>query len=122
MSLKDFTKEVFTQYGFTEEMISIYLAFLRIPRATVSQAYLFLHGTEEVDASVLEADLAKVLEITTDLVDKGFLQKVTGIVDRYIPLEPFFELFTKESEGFQKEISKIIIENYYCKFNFQIQN
>lgn len=107
MSLKEFTKEVFTRYGFTEEMISVYLAFLRIPRATISQAYMFLNADKEIDSDALEVDLAKMVEITNDLVDKGFLQKVAGLVDRYIPLEPFFELFTKESEVFRKEVTKI---------------
>jgi hypothetical protein len=48
-----------------------------------------------------------VLEITNWLVDKGFLKHVPGIADRYIPLEPFFELFTSESGIFRSEIAKI---------------
>jgi sugar-specific transcriptional regulator TrmB len=107
MSLKDFTKEVFTRYGLTEEMINVYLAFLRIPRATISQAYMYLNAEAEINNETLDADLAKIVEITDDLVGKGFLKKIEGIVDRYIPLEPFFELFTKESGLLRGEISKI---------------
>ena len=101
MSLKEFTKEVFTRYGFTEEQILIYLGYLRVPRATSSEVYLTL--TEDYEELTYE----KVIEETNQLVEKGFLKHVPGIVDRYIPLEPFFELFTSESEIFRNEIAQI---------------
>ncbi|MBY9018384.1 MAG: hypothetical protein KGD66_06080, partial [Candidatus Lokiarchaeota archaeon] len=101
MSLKEFTKEVFTRYGFTEEQILIYLGYLRVPRATSSEVYLTLTGDYE------ELTYEKVLEETNQLVEKGFLKHVPGIVDRYIPLEPFFELFTSETEIFRNEIAQI---------------
>ncbi len=101
MSLKEFTKEVFTRYGFTEEHINIYLVFLRVPRATTSEVYMTL--VEEYEDLQYET----VVEVTNWLVEKGFLKKIEGIVDRYIPLEPFFELFTNESEIFRNEIAKI---------------
>ena len=101
MSLKEFTKEVFTRYGFTEEQILIYLGYLRVPRATSSEVYLTL--TEDYEELTYE----KVLEETNQLVEKGFLKHVPGIVDRYIPLEPFFELFTSETEIFRNEIAQI---------------
>ncbi len=101
MSLKDFTKEVFTRYGFTEDNINIYLVYLRVPRATPSEVYMTL--VEEHEG--LQYDT--VLEITNWLVEKGFLKRVEGIIDRYIPLQPFFELFTNESENFRNEIARI---------------
>ncbi|MHA1670769.1 MAG: hypothetical protein ACTSV5_09345 [Promethearchaeota archaeon] len=101
MSLKEFTKEVFTRYGFTEEQILIYLGYLRVPRATSSEVYLTLTETYE------ELTYEKVVEETNQLVEKGFLKHIPGIVDRYIPLEPFFELFTSESEIFRNEIAQI---------------
>ncbi|MHA1105906.1 MAG: hypothetical protein ACTSPN_09350 [Promethearchaeota archaeon] len=101
MSLKEFTKEVFTRYGFTEEQILIYLGYLRVPRATSSEVYLTLTEDHE------ELTYEKVIEETNQLVEKGFLKHVPGIVDRYIPLEPFFELFTSESEIFRNEIAQI---------------
>jgi len=101
MSLKEFTKEVFTRYGFTEEHINIYLVYLRVPRATTSEAYMTL--VEEYEDLQYET----VVEVTNWLVEKGFLKRIEGIVDRYIPLEPFFELFTNESEIFRNEIAKI---------------
>ncbi|MCK4369678.1 MAG: hypothetical protein KAW03_01305, partial [Candidatus Lokiarchaeota archaeon] len=101
MSLKDFTKEVFTRYGFTEEHINIYLVFLRVPRATTSEVYMTL--TEKHEDLTYET----VLEITNWLVEKGFLKRIEGIIERYIPLQPFFELFTNESENFRNEIAKI---------------
>ncbi|MFX0040774.1 MAG: hypothetical protein ACFFCY_01370 [Promethearchaeota archaeon] len=101
MSLKDFTKEVFTRYGFTEEHINIYLVYLRVPRATPSEVFMTL--TESNESLTYET----VLEVTNWLVEKGFLKRVEGIVDRYIPLQPYFELFTNESEKFRDEIAKI---------------
>jgi hypothetical protein len=101
MSLKEFTKEIFTRYGFTEDQINVYIVYLRVPRATSSEVYLSL--AEEHPELTYES----VLEITDWLVEKGFLKKVTGIVDRYIPLEPFFELYIGESKNFRDQIAKI---------------
>ncbi len=101
MSLKEFTKEIFTRYGFTEEQINVYIVYLRVPRATSSEVYLSL--AEEHPELTYES----VLEITNWLVEKDFLKKVTGIVDRYIPLEPFFELYIGESKNFRDEIANI---------------
>ncbi|MFW9902519.1 MAG: hypothetical protein ACFFDY_14730 [Candidatus Thorarchaeota archaeon] len=101
MSLKDFTKEVFTRYGFTEEHINIYLVYLRVPRATTSEVYMTLVDEHE------DLQYDTVLDVTNWLVEKGFLKRVEGIIDRYIPLQPYFELFTNESEGFRSEIAKI---------------
>ncbi|MFX0071194.1 MAG: hypothetical protein ACFFAO_08900 [Candidatus Hermodarchaeota archaeon] len=99
MSLKEFTKEVFTRYGLTEDDIKVYLMYLRTPRATISEAFLsFEEGEIEYD---------RVLEITNMLVEKNFLKKIEGIIDRYLPLEPYFELFTNESGLFRNEIAKI---------------
>jgi len=100
MSLKEFTKEIFTRYGFTEEQINVYIVYLRVPRATSSEVYLSLSE----DHPDLTYEI--VLEITNWLVEKDFLKKVTGIVDRYIPLEPFFELYIGESKIFRDEIAK----------------
>jgi len=101
MSLKEFTKEIFTRYGFTEEQMNIYLGYLRVPRATASEVYLSL--VEEHP----DLNYEGVIEVTNWLVDKDFLKKVPGIVDRFIPLEPFFELYIGESEVFRDEIGKI---------------
>ena len=101
MSLKEFTKEVFTRYGFTEEHINIYLAYLRVPRATISEVFMTLGEDHE------GLEYQAVLEITEWLEERGFLKKIEGIVSRYIPLEPFFELFTNESETLRNEIAKI---------------
>ncbi|MFX1275419.1 MAG: helix-turn-helix domain-containing protein [Promethearchaeota archaeon] len=100
MSLKEFTKEIFTRYGFTEDDINVYLIYLKVPRATISEVFMTLE-------EIYEYEYAKVEEITENLVEKGFLKKVEGMVPRYIPLEPYFGLFTKESELFREEISKI---------------
>ncbi|MFX1316227.1 MAG: hypothetical protein ACFE9T_10210, partial [Promethearchaeota archaeon] len=101
MSLKEFTKEVFTRYGFVEDQIIVYLVYLRVPRATPSEVYMTLTDEHE------ELTYEKILEITNWLVEKGFLKRIEGIVDRYIPLEPYLELFTAESEVFRDEIAKI---------------
>ena len=101
MSLKEFTKEVFTRYGFSEEHINTYLAYLRVPRATTSEVFMTLAVENE------ELKYETVGEITDWLVEKNFLKRIEGIVPRFIPLEPFFELFINESELFRNEIAKI---------------
>ena len=101
MSLKEFTKAVFTRYGLSEEHINIYLPYLRVPRATISEVFMTLAVENE------ELKYETVVEITDWLVEKNFLKRIEGIVPRFIPLEPFFELFTNESELFRNEIAKI---------------
>jgi hypothetical protein len=101
MSLKEFTKEIFTRYGFAEDHINVYLAYLRVPRATVSEVFLTLAEEHE------ELEYENVVEITDWLVENGFLKRIEGIIPRFIPLEPFFELFTNESANFREEIAKI---------------
>ena len=101
MSLKEFTKEVFTRYGFSEEQINVYLAYLRVPRASISEVFMTLAVDNE------EIQYESIVEITEWLVERNFLKRIEGIVPRFIPLEPFFELFTNESELFRNEIAKI---------------
>ncbi len=113
MSLKEFTKEIFTRYGFSEDQINVYIVYLRVPRATSSEVYLTL--TEKHPELTYES----VIEITNWLVEKSFLKKVTGIVDRFIPLEPYFELYIGESKMFRDEIAKIkdaILEDQSDRF------
>ncbi|MHA1732454.1 MAG: hypothetical protein ACTSU5_10955, partial [Promethearchaeota archaeon] len=98
MSLKEPAVEVFSQYGLTENDINVYIQYLGLPYATVSEVQLHLEpmGFDEVKA------------ITDKLEAAKFLKKVPGkMVDRYIPLEPYFSLFNKQSENFRSEISKI---------------
>ena len=101
MSLKEFTKEIFTRYGFSEEHILVYLGYLGVPRATMSEVYIRL--SEEHENLTYE----KVKEITDWLVEHNFLKEIPGIVNRYVPLEPFFELYTHKFEKFRDEIAKI---------------
>jgi hypothetical protein len=54
-----------------------------------------------------ELQYETVVEITDWLVEKNFLKRIEGIIPRFIPLEPFFELFINESELFRNEIAKI---------------
>ena len=97
MSLKEISKEVFTRYGLTEDDINVYVKYLGVPQCSISEAFMYFEeGTIEY---------SKVEEITQKLVENNFLKKVEGIVDRYIPLEPYFELFTDQSDLFRKEIA-----------------
>ncbi|TFG02798.1 MAG: hypothetical protein EU540_00870 [Promethearchaeota archaeon] len=97
MSLKETSKELFTRYGLTEEEISVYIKYLGVPQATISEVFMYFEEGE--------IEYSEVEEITKKLVESNFLQKVEGIVDRYVPLEPFFELFTSESEAFRQKIA-----------------
>lgn len=96
MSLKEETTEIFARYGLDSNDIKIYHAFLRIPQATVSEIQSFL-----------EMDYAVVLASSEKLEAKRFISRIKGIIDRFVPLEPYFELFNKESQTFREEISNI---------------
>ncbi len=100
--LKEFTKKIFTRYGLTEDEIDVYLVYLRVPRATVSEVFYHLE-----DAEGKEITYERVVEVTNKFVDNGFLKEINGIVKRYIPLEPYFELFNTESETFRVAIADI---------------
>ena len=100
--LKEFTKQIFTRYGLTEDEMDVYLVYLRVPRTTISEAFYHLE-----DAEGKEITFDRVVEITKKFVDKGFLKEIDGIVKRYIPLEPFFELFNTETETFRVGVADI---------------
>ena len=96
MSMKDVATELFTQYGLVDDEIKVYIGYLGMPQATVSQIM-----------SLLEMDYDTVKNVTDKLEEAKFLKKIEGIVDRYIPLEPFFSLFAGFSKNFRDEISLI---------------
>lgn len=99
MSLKKETVEIFTHFGLTEEEYKIYLVYLGQTQAT----------TNEV-AEILEKDLESIKKATQKLEEKKFLKKVPSTIEgleRFIPLEPYFSLFTKEQEVFRSQIGAI---------------
>ncbi|GAB4319701.1 MAG: hypothetical protein Kow0069_23380 [Promethearchaeota archaeon] len=96
MALKQEGIEVLTQYGLAEEEIRVYLKYLGLPYATASQVQLALGE---------DTALEHVQAVTDKLVELKFLKKVVGKVDRYVPLEPYFSLFTKQSRTFREQIS-----------------
>ncbi|MHA1898283.1 MAG: hypothetical protein ACTSU2_12890 [Promethearchaeota archaeon] len=111
MSLKEETKGIFTRYGLTDDEINVLLAYLGLPQATASMI-----------ADYLEMDLQLVQNITAKLVKEGFLREIEDKVgiNRYIPLEPYFSLFVKESQVFREEIEKIkdaVLEDQSNRFN-----
>jgi hypothetical protein len=57
--------------------------------------------------SLLEMDYDTVKKITDKLEKEKFLKKIEGKIERYIPLEPYFSLFTGQSKKFRDEISVI---------------
>jgi DNA-binding MarR family transcriptional regulator len=90
MSLKEESKGIFTRYGLNDQEISILLAYLGIPQATTSMI-----------SSYLRLDYEATKATTEKLVKGGFLKEIDGEVKRYLPLEPYFSLFIKESEVFR---------------------
>ncbi|MHA1562937.1 MAG: helix-turn-helix domain-containing protein [Promethearchaeota archaeon] len=96
MSLKNQTKEIYIRYGLTDFEFEVYLVYLSQPQITASEV-----------AGILEKDLQEIKLITDKLCEINFIKKIEGIINRYIPLEPFFELFVSESARFRDEISKI---------------
>ena len=96
MSLKEVFMDIFTQYGLLEDEVKVYIGYLGMPQATVSQIM-----------SLLEMDYDAVKKITDKLENEKFLKKIEGKIERYIPLEPYFSLFTDQSKKFRDEISII---------------
>nr|MDO8114617.1 helix-turn-helix domain-containing protein [Candidatus Sigynarchaeota archaeon] len=88
--------DIFTQYGLLENEVKVYIGYLGMPQATVSQIM-----------SLLEMDYDTVKKITDKLEKEKFLKKIEGKIERYIPLEPFFILFAGQSKKFRDEISVI---------------
>ena len=39
--------------------------------------------------------------------ENNFIKKIPGVIERYIPLEPYFSLFNKDSEVFREETGTI---------------
>ncbi|MHA1767804.1 MAG: hypothetical protein ACTSVK_16285, partial [Promethearchaeota archaeon] len=97
MSLKESTKKIYKQYGLSDFEFEVYMVFLSQPQITLSEV-----------AGILEReDLQEIQLIADKLCQINFIKKIEGIIDRYIPLEPFFELFVSESAKFRDEISHI---------------
>ena len=97
MSLKEHTKEIYGRYGLTDEEFKAYIIFLGYPQFTVSEV-----------AGVLGKEEPSEIQIIADKLESlNFIKKIPGIVDRYIPLEPYLEMFNKESATFREEIGQI---------------
>jgi hypothetical protein len=99
MSLKEKLPEIFLRYGLSEEEFLIYSVYLGLPQATVGEVANILEKEEEA--------VEQLQKITDKLVELKFLKVVPGVINRYIPLEPYFELYVKESQTFRDEISTI---------------
>ncbi|MHA1728573.1 MAG: helix-turn-helix domain-containing protein [Promethearchaeota archaeon] len=100
MSLKEHTKEIFSRYGLNDSEIKVLLAYLGLSQATCSLISEFL-----------KIEYEEVKTITEKLVQEGFLKEIKTkeghLPNRYLPLEPYFSLYIKESSGFREEIEKI---------------
>lgn len=88
--------DLFIQHGLTEDDIKVYIGYLGMPQATVSQIM-----------SLLEMEYDTVKGITDKLEEQKFIKKIEGIIERYVPLEPYFTLFTGQSKEFRDAISVI---------------
>jgi hypothetical protein len=100
--IKKFVEEIFDEYGLAEDEIEVYEVYCRVPRATIGEVYLFFkYGKNK------EIKYETVLTITEKLVDSGFLKEIEGIIKRYIPLEPFFELYSSQSESLRNNLTNI---------------
>ena len=96
MSLKEQTKDLYTRYGLSDADFNAYVVFLGMPQSTTSEV-----------AGILDVDPDEIKKIAEKLEQKNFIRKLPGVIERYIPLEPYLELFNKESSVFREEIAKI---------------
>ena len=98
MSLKEHTKEIYAQYGLTDVEFETYMVFLSYPQFTVSEVAGVLNKEETSE---------EIQQIADKLEKINFIKKIPGIVDRYVPCEPYLELFNSESKKFREIISNI---------------
>jgi len=96
VAVKDVPKDVFATYGLSDEEIQIYLTFMEQQQATTSDVAITLR----LDLKVVSAAASKLEQIK-------FLRKAPGIVERYIPTEPFIEMFIAEGKRFRGQVAKI---------------
>lgn len=96
MKQKEIPKEVFANYGLTDEEIAIYLTFMEQQQATTADVAVTLG----LDYKVVAAVVSKLEQIK-------FLRKASGIVERFIPTEPFLEMFIAEGKRFREQVAKI---------------
>ncbi|MHA1611062.1 MAG: helix-turn-helix domain-containing protein [Promethearchaeota archaeon] len=97
MSLKEHIPKIYQSFGLSEMEVEVYLVFFKYTQCTVSEV-----------AGILNKDGQNEIQpIVNKLEQLKFVHKIPGIVDRYIPLEPYLELFEKEANQFKDTISEI---------------
>jgi hypothetical protein len=104
--VKNQIKEIYTEYGLSDEEFETYLVYLGNPQITVSETAGIMEKEEVEDEGLLD----RVKVITEKLEKTNFIKKLPGKIgamDRYIPLEPYLEMFNKKSGVFRDEISTI---------------
>ncbi len=97
MSLKEHIPKIYQSFGLSETEVEVYLVFFKYTQCTVSEV-----------AGILNKDGPNEIQpIVNKLEQLKFVHKVPGIIDRYIPLEPYLELFKKEANQFRDTIAEI---------------
>ncbi|WP_457558442.1 hypothetical protein [Candidatus Harpocratesius sp.] len=97
MSLKERIPKIYEHYGLSEAELDVYTVVLKYTQVTVS----------EIAGILNKNNLMEIQPIVDKLEQLKFIHKIPGIVDRYIPLEPYLELFEKEALHFRDVISEI---------------
>ncbi|TFH29790.1 MAG: hypothetical protein E4G98_03235, partial [Promethearchaeota archaeon] len=97
MSLKEHIPKIYEHFGLSESELDVYLVFFKYTQCTVSEV-----------AGILSKDGPNDIQpIVNKLERLKFVHKIPGIVDRYIPLEPYLELFEKDANKFRDTIAEI---------------
>ena len=103
MSLKEQTKEIYQRYGLTDEEIKVYMVFLSYPQFTVSEVAGVLDKEEQLD---------EIQKLADKLEQQKLIKKIPGVVERYVPMEPYLEVFTKETTKFRENIEQTKFTHY----------
>lgn len=82
MPLKPISKELLGNFGLSEGEINVYLAALSLGEFSIYDLACHLSLPEEAIKDVVER-----------LVERGFIRRLPALVERYVALEPFLELF-----------------------------
>ncbi|MEM1658971.1 MAG: helix-turn-helix domain-containing protein [Candidatus Jordarchaeales archaeon] len=96
MPLKIVSKELLGQFGLSESEVNVYLVALSLGEFSVYDL-----------ASHLSLPYESVRDVVERLVERGFLRKLPAVVDRYVALTPFLELFIELYERTLGEINAL---------------
>ena len=96
MSVKDVSPELLADAGLSEKETQIYLAILGLGNATIGQI-----------SQITGLNIFETSELLPNLENLEYVKKLPGILNRYIPMEPFLRAFVDIDKRFQIDMAQL---------------